>query len=569
MRLWPDIGSATIVLAALTSGAWALAGSRSTPPDAWKPADQKVVLYTKKKPPATPRLEDLELTKSVSRWGVTWTFDKPARVGQFVNGDYYMVGPVTVAAIDPKPLWGDEVKETIDKESVREANYPGQQARNGSMINPRCDHRNVGGHGYRECAGFDSRIPHARYAPELFAHLPIAMKPGDSLFSTISRHNQEISKFSGQHVDPLRTAAVLTCLAEPQPPDAFRPSYCDAANSKIHLARNLRRELLLKLPKARSAPPRIDAYRVASNGDKMPRGPATYFNPPDYVTAFQRPWLDIVEFGFAAPVENLPHYGQDMVALVGDASLLLHMDYPVEEKERLLVNFVQVGIDFWGLARAGRSWPSHGGLNSGRKWPIVFAGLMLDDPEMQSPTKSLPSLHFHEDDQTALCPYSYRGQVHERGWTGAKAIFTGHSLPRNAGTGGWEDGWGCVDVYPPSQWPRMKPDRVPSSEGYRRANTSNSWIGEALAARLMHAEKVWDHDAFFAYVDRWMTEDDTPLVEAIKRAGGMDWTKVKPGDFGRQGCVMQAKFVREMWDQHRNHLPPDGHEDPPAEETWK
>jgi hypothetical protein len=34
---------------------------------------------------------------------------------------------------------------------------------------------------------------------------------------------------------------------------------------------------------------------------------------------------------------------------------------------------------------------------------------------------------------------------------------------------------------------------------------------------------------------------------------------------------MQAKFVRELWDKHRDHLPPapDGHRDPPAAETWK
>ena len=529
----------------------------------------RVPLYDKTHPPATPNLEDLSLRPSVSQYGITWTFDNPARVGQFINGDYYVVGPVTVTLIDPKPLWGDEIKETINKDAVREGNYPGRQARNGSMLNPRCDHKNQ--QGYRECAGFDSRIPHDRYAPELFSHRPIRMKPGDALVSTISRANDQITKFGGQHVDPLRAAAVLTCLAEPQPPDAFRPSYCDTAHSKVYLARNLRRELLLKLPKPRSAPPQIDAYRVASNGDKLPRGPSALFNAPNYVAACQRPWLDIVEFGFAAPVENLPHYGQDLVTQVGDASLLLHMDYPAEEKERLLVPFIQVGIDFWGLARAGRSWPCHGGLNSGRKWPIVFAGLMLDDPEMQSPTKVLPKLHFHEDDQTVMCPYPYRGKVHERGWTGAKAIFTGHSLPRGGAAGNWEGGWGCVDLYPPTEWPRLKPDRAPASEGYRRANTSNSWIGQALAVRLMHAEKMWDHDAFFAYVDRWMTEDDTPFVEAIKNAGGMDWTKAKRGEFGRQGYVMQAKFVREMWDAWRNALPPapDGHEDPRAEDTWK
>ena len=85
----------------------------------------RVPLYDKTHPPATPNLEDLPLRQSVSQYGITWTFDKPARVGQFINGDYYVVGPVTVTVIDPKPLWGDEVKETINKEAVREGNYPG------------------------------------------------------------------------------------------------------------------------------------------------------------------------------------------------------------------------------------------------------------------------------------------------------------------------------------------------------------------------------------------------------------------------------------------------------------
>ncbi len=505
-------------------------------------------IYTRDNAPAAPELEDLPLHESISQYGITWTFDRPTRVGRFITGDWYVVGPATVKMIDPKPLWGDEVGEIIHKAGVKEGEYEGKTARNGSVVNPRCDRKNASG--YRECAGFDSRIPHGRYDPDQFAHLPIHMKPGDSLVSTISRRNDQITKFSGQHVDPLRVAAVLTCLAEPQPADAFRPSYCDTRNSRTYLARNLRRELLLSLPRTGSAPEKLDSY----------------------VAAFQKPWLDVAEFGFAAPVENLPHYGQNVVNLVGEASLLLHMDYSAEEKEALLIHFVQVGIDFWGLARTGRSWPAHGGLNSGRKWPILLAGLMLDDKDMQSPTRSLPSLHFHEDDQTAMCPYEYRGKVHQRGWTGARAIFTGHSLAGAGGNrGNWEDGWGTVDLYPPSEWPRLRPGRLPASEGYRRANTSNSWVGQALAARLMHVEAVWDHDAFFAYVDRWMTEDDTPFVQQIKEAGGIDYTGVKYGRFGRQGCVMQKSFVKEMWETYRNNLPPapDGHQDPRAEETWR
>ena len=91
-------------------------------------------------------------------------------------------------------------------------------------------------------------------------------------------------------------AAVLTCLAEPQPADAFRPSYCGSAHGKIFLARNLKRELLTSLPRVKGMPETLEGYAVA----------------------FQKPWIDLADFGFAAPVQNLPHYGQQIASQVGE-----------------------------------------------------------------------------------------------------------------------------------------------------------------------------------------------------------------------------------------------------------
>ena len=90
------------------------------------------------------------------------------------------------------------------------------------------------------------------------------------------------------------------------------------------------------------------------------------------------------------------------------------MDYTPEQKEPLLVNFVQVGIDLHGVTRGGFVWEAWGGLNSGRKWPIVFAGIMLGDPDMQAPRKKLPDLVFHEDQQTSFGPVTYRDQTFDR-----------------------------------------------------------------------------------------------------------------------------------------------------------
>ena len=528
-----------VAMLALCGSLGAPAWGQATPPAAPAPAALPVVIYTKDNAPKAPKLEALPLKESVSQYGITWTFEKPARVGQFINGDFYVVGATTVKMIDPKPLFGDEVKDTIDKGEVKESGYRGKEARNGSSLNPTVT---------QEKGGFDSRIPARRYDPELFSHLPIAMKPGDSLVSSISRPTSALKAFDGQHVDPLQVAAVLTCLADPQPADAFRPSYCDSANSKIYLARNLHRDLFLSLPRIAGMPEDLAAYAAG----------------------FQKPWLDLVQFGFAAPVQNLPHYGQQMVEKLGSASLLLLSDYPAAEKEALLVNMTQAGIDFWGLVRGGRTWGAHGGLNSGRKWLIIQAGLYLGDEDLQSPNKKYPKTKFHEDDQTAFGPVTFKGKTYERSWSGAKAIFMGHSpglIDKMASH--WADGWGPVDLFDPNEWP--KPGMLTASTSYRLSNTSGAWVGEALAARMMHAEKVWDHDAFFAYVDRWMTEDDMPFVLAMKAAGRGDQTGRKPGEYLRSAYVSSAQWVKDMWLKYRDNLPPskDGTKTPKSTETWK
>ncbi|HEC04213.1 MAG TPA: hypothetical protein ENI81_11825, partial [Phycisphaerales bacterium] len=65
-------------------------------------------------PPAMSYSEQSE----VSQFGITWTFDRDYVVGQFANGDYWVVGPVTIVGINPA--------------SVESAG----RWINGSMINP-------------------------------------------------------------------------------------------------------------------------------------------------------------------------------------------------------------------------------------------------------------------------------------------------------------------------------------------------------------------------------------------------------------------------------------------------
>ena len=442
-------------------------------------------VYTKLNAPAVTKAESLPLKDKVTQNGITWTFEKPVRVGQFINGDFYVVGPVTVTMIDPKPLFGDEVKNTLDDKSIKESLFKGSYARNGSTLNIPAVVKPNKITKRTSRSGFDSRMDMAAYDPEQFTKIPVNMKPGDSLFSSIS-NEPLVGGFS------IKALAVLTCLAEAQPADAFRPSYCKTSSSKIYLARNLRRDLLLKLPLPESA---------------------AKVKPADANDYFKGVWLDTVGFGRAMPRKAF--FGADISVQAGQASLLLLLNYPEADKEPLLLNMVQVGIDYLGLVRGGASWIGEGGVSSGRKWLLTFAGLLLDDKEMCTLTKSFPETRFQEDDQTVFCPVEFMGKKYEKGWTGAKVIWTGHygyhdgnfengsHQPRKA-----MDYYGPVELFHPTEWPTPWSQ---GSEGSRRSSNSGTWVAEALAARLMHAEKYWDHDAFFAYVDRWMTEDDTPF----------------------------------------------------------
>jgi len=44
------------------------------------------------------------------------------------------------------------------------------------------------------------------------------------------------------------------------------------------------------------------------------------------------------------------------------------------------------------------------------------------------------------------------------------------------------------------------------SNPYRTCCTSHTWVGSALAARILKLESNLNHPAFFDYVDRWVSE---------------------------------------------------------------
>jgi hypothetical protein len=408
--------------------------------------------------------EDASPQAAISQYGITWSFAEPACVGRYVTGDWWVVGPATVQSVTPAPAEG----------------------RNGSAVNPPAGKRQ----------GYDNRI--AGYDAALRAAFPLALKPGQSLVTTASVDkvgDKTPDTVPGQYCrGPLRTAAVLTCVAEPPPADAFRPAY--VGDRKLAFtAGQLRRDLLPGL---------------ASVG-KLP-------DLKLHERFLERIWLDHLHEWpnrMMHPIENMPDYGREITNIVSTVSLLLLLDDPAKERETLLLRFVQLGIDYYGVTQSDADlWRANGGHNSGRKTPILFAGVLLGHDGMKGVKAA-----FAEDQQT------YFGA----GYRGQKALWTIDTTEARR-----------HEHLPPDKWagpPFQGDNNGWKSEGYRCLN-GPTWVGQALAARLLGAKGDWNHDGFFDYVDRWVSE---------AQDGAVDRKTMKPTGYQPSPCG----FVEAMWKAYR------------------
>jgi len=476
-------------------------------------------------PAATLRAEQ---ATQVTQYGITWTFDRACQVGRFVTGDYWVVGPVTVTGVSPASgPSSDTAVEAGDKSRYgATALVDDKRMRNGSMVVTGQIHDAKNSTGFDQ-QGYDSRSPN--YASELSIAFPYKLETDRTLISTASNEGRgkdgklatpfilgqkKISLCPPMMPLSLRSAAVLTCLRAAPPADAFRPPYA-GASKPIYLKSKLRWDLLPALKPVASTPDWATMERI-----------------------FERPWLDHTYSWYnqyMLPGENEPNYGREFARMSSIAALMVMLDVPREQKEALLVRYVQLGIDLAGVAQTGRQWFSDGGHWQGRKWPILFASLMLDAPEL----RAFPAV------DPAVPVYGRFKVVPVAGEPAPTTLFQ-EDLDTYYGKGG--DGqtvlWQIVTHtgvrQPHEQKPRADFDKGDKFVEAYRSNNACSWIGVALAARWMKAEAIWNHDAFFDYMDRWMSPSEK-------------WDKPT---WLPKGCEHSFDlFTEDMWNAYRATAP--------------
>jgi len=407
---------------------------------------------------------------SVTTRDITWSFDREYPTGQFVNGDWWVLGPVTLVEIDPA---------VIDD---------GAQIRNGSMINPDPEDE--------RWQGYDSLMYQFgglygndwdRYDPALniAANLPREIEPGSSIVSTITH--------PGAQKHQIESAEVLTVIDQIPQEGVFRPPYSGSWKP-------------LDLTAADLSPswfPSLDPVESTPHAGLV-------------VAMLERPWLDHVptfHARFHHPTSNMSNYGQFIASDIGVAACMLLLNLPAEDKQAIAIHLAQIGIDNYGIVLDGgcENWIANGGHGSGRKFPILFAGMMLQHWGMLGIGSH--SAFFGEDDQTFYVEETSPGVINF-GFGGYTAADVGLA------------DWGY--------WHRISPERDNSDwlgDPYRLCCTANAWYGPALFMILTQSSSLWGHPAFFDYMDRY--------AEIVPTLGVEQWK------------VSWDEFYGDMWEVYR------------------
>lgn len=478
-------------------------------------------------------------TDKITSNGITWTFDTDVTYGTFATGDFWVVGPANIVSIE---------------NHLNAPGYNVSAGQNGSMINP------LDGHA-ASLQGYDDGS--SDYDPTLNAALPngqpvsatnpLALAVGDSLVSAVSWvYNSSSDREpgcpvfkSGRPRPQLRSAAVLSVLGSVPPDNSFRPPYAGTSKPLYNVA-DLDTTKLANL-----TPPTSGVPDVTTLEAKM-----------------SRPWIDHRSSyvgRYMHPSMNMPDYGRDMGYVVNDTALMLQLDFSQlpgsPTKDKLLINLVQYGIDTTAVADSGGGWQADGGHMLGRKMPVLFAGLLLDNQHMKDVGTWGKATSSSSGGLVAFQEYQTHFEVTQ---TEIDLLQTGLT-PNPSGSGGWPSDHPSVKPggqwspdyrnvwneatqtviwqhiaydsdymgYPEwgirhSYWPER--DNGHKAAYYRGINGSvTSGIG--LVVQIMGATSLWGNDAFLDYQDRYM----------LWTNNGTDMTNTP------------TVLTRNMWSLYRNN----------------
>ncbi|WP_269541516.1 hypothetical protein [Cerasicoccus fimbriatus] len=443
------------------------------------------------------------VTDTITSNGITWKLRAPAESGTFVTGDPWVVGPVEVISI------------TNDKNSP---DFTPRRGQNGSMVNPLAGGADRNKQGYDDAlgnydeslnAGLPNGMPVAADNPLLLPVNSTLISMTSWLYNDKNDAEPGTPRFNGGTKAPrpvTRSAGLLTVLPAAPPANAFRPAYAGADKAIQFTLADVNWSALKNLPAPSNTP-----------------------NVPQLIDSIKRPWVDhAFEYlgAMVHPSEHMPNYGRDMGNLIVDASLAVNTSIPEAQKRELAMYLIQYGIDCTGIADNGGGWRANGGHALGRKWPILFSGIMLDNQHMKNVgqwdrTFGL-GVEFQEDQNYFYVSQAEVELTNSSRWApDHRNVKAGQAAPYTEADIGLPE-WGIRHAYKPQS------DNKSMGAVYRDINGGVA-PGFALAALIMDGRELWNHEAFFDYCDRYFNHPERPT----------------------RGTNSLSPYVETMWNEYR------------------
>jgi len=415
-------------------------------------------------------------TQQITQYGITWTFDKEYEYGTFVNGDYWVIGPAIIVSITPDCSNG----------------------KNGWEVNPIP--------GIQQ--GFDNRV--ADFSANLTPSLPYIANPGASIVKAVSISGEcnYIDPGAGKLIPCLETAAVLTVLSEvplENGKNLFRPPY-SGSEKLFYYTTQLKTSLLPSLASPQNSP---TLEKIQDD--------------------FQRVKLDLKQ-GWTGralhPSKNLPDYGADISLQNSEGALRLMLNDPIDAKMPALINYIQAGLDFYGLMKNGAWWGEGGGQGVGRKLPIAFAAVMLDSYDLKKAAKDASIQGVFQED--LVFKYSLNAGSYLYAETECSEDVYWKKLAQRENSGGantCKDPYGYIDGgYSPGM-------------PYLYCCIAKNCKASSLAVALMPLlADVWNNQGFLEAINRYINQGIITQPDPCAPAKGIYGEDYGPD--GRGGCIL-------------------------------
>jgi hypothetical protein len=414
------------------------------------------------------------IASSVSQYGITWTFDSPKTVGQFANGDYWVVGPVTITSMSPA--------------------FDNTTKSNGWDVNPTdTNEQPFDGDAYDYNQALMPSLPYAATANEsIVKAVSVAVPKGDC-------------KSDGSCVQKAAVLTVLGSVPANNGTTVFRPSYFGTSANKSLLSTTDMDAHLGELPRL-SSTTAIDAKlpTLANAYDDVKRvamvhkdeWAGTSIKPRDSFRGMVKP------YGPGVSNINADSFLRMLTVKPGDSET---------ERRQVAIALTQYGIDIYGMIQGGAIFKGDGGNNLGYRLPMAWSGYILNNATIKAKLASAPTCAFPETDVLIPSGGDSGGDTDPRNncdYFKARKNISGRALwgqRRGDENGYWaalaanNDSSNILDPYGIIDGGGM------TGTGYQNCCNSSALKASALVVGLIPGlRSVYNNEAQLEYADRWV-----------------------------------------------------------------